>query len=301
MTTKTELDLFATPPTQTSVEGGKMSCYRPISTISDDSPIEFHIPGAGDEYIDLSRTMLYLDAWIEITPIREQRTGSDGKPTEVLKTPLVAPVNNWMHSMFSQIDIYLNQKCITPPSNSYNYRSYIEHLLNFGSDSKKSHLTTSLFYADTAGHFEALGNDNSGFVSRYNFAKEKKHIEMYSHLHCDIFNQDKYLVNGVDMTVKLQHAKKSFHLMCEDNTDVKVHITEAELYVRKVRINPSILVAHAKALALSTLKYPITRVDIKTITIASGVQSKTIDNIYLGQLPKRCIIGIINNNRLSCQ
>lgn len=141
---------------------------------------------------------------------------------------------------------------------------------------------------------ESITADNKGFYKRYNLGVTKKHIEMYGHLHCDIFNQDKYLLNGVDVSVKLQHAKKSFHLMAEANADPSVHIAEAVLYVRKVKINPSILVAHARALAVACAKYPITRVDVKTITVASGVQSKTIDNIYLGQLPKRCIIGMNN-------
>lgn len=217
-TTKTELDLFATPPTQTSVEGGKMLCYRPISTISIDSPIEFYIPGAGDEYIDLSRTMLLLKASIEVTPITcRTETDADGKSQ---RTSTRVP----LHSMLSQIDIFLNQKCITPPSNNYNYRAYIEHLLNFGSDSKNSHLTTSFFYADTAGKLESQGNDNLGYVTRYNYAKDNKVVEMYGHLHCDIFNQDKYLLNGVDVTVKLQHAKNTFHLMAEGDAKVKIHI-----------------------------------------------------------------------------
>lgn len=282
ITTKTELDLFATPPTQTSVESGKMVCYRPLSTISNDAPIEFHIPGAGDEYIDLSRTMLYMKA--QITP--KKVTSSD--KTE--RNCTIAPINNWLHSLYSQVDIYLNQKCITPPSNSYNYRAYLEHLLNFGSDSKKSHLTTSLFYADKAGNFESLTQENDGFVKRSKIAA-KGAIEMYGHLHCDIFNQDKYLLNGVDLTVKLQHAKKTFHLIGEENADATVQILEVELHTRKVKINPSILVAHARALAVATCKYNITRVDVKSITIASGVQAKTLDNVYLGQIPKRCIIG----------
>lgn len=280
--TKTELDLFATSPTQTSVENGKFVFYRPISTISNDAPIEFYIPGSGDEYIDLSRTMLYLK--VRISP-----------KTEILekgnKTCIVAPVNNWLHSLFSQVDIYLNQKCVTPPSNSYMYRAYIEHLLNFGTDAKKSHLTNSLFYADSAGNFEKTNNDKQGFVTRATFANGKE-FEMYGHLHCDLFNQDKYLLNGVDLNIKLQHAKKTFHLIGEANADAEVNILEAEIHTRKVKINPSILVAHARALAISTAKYNITRVDVKPITIASGVQAKTLNNIFLGQLPKRCIIGM---------
>lgn len=128
ITTKSELDLFATPPTQTSVESGKLVFFRPISTIANDAPIEFYIPGSGDEYIDLSRTMLYLK--VRITPKNEIKDKTE-------KTYSVAPMNNWLHSLFSQVDISLNQKCVTPPSNSYMYRSYIEHLLNFGTDAKK--------------------------------------------------------------------------------------------------------------------------------------------------------------------
>lgn len=57
--------------------------------------------------------------------------------------------------------------------------------------------------------------------------------------------------------------------------------------------------AHARALSVSTAKYPITRVEIKTITISAGVQSKTVDNLYLGQLPKRCIIAFVSNERMN--
>lgn len=156
---------------------------------------------------------------------------------------------------------------------------------------KKSHLTNCLFYADTAANFEKINSDNVGFVQRAKFANGEE-FEMYGHLHCDLFNQDKYLLNGVDLTIKLQHAKKTFHLIGEANADATVKILEAEIHTRKVKINPSILIAHARALAISTAKYNITRVDVKSFTIASGVQAKTVDNIYLGQLPKRCIIGM---------
>lgn len=48
-------------------------------------------------------------------------------------------------------------------------------------------------------------------------------------------------------------------------------------------------------LASTTAKYPITRAEVKVLTIPSGIQGKTLDNIFLGQVPKRCIIGFVNN------
>lgn len=288
---KSELDLFAVPPTQNSVEDGNMHCYRPMASLSDTSPIEFVITGHGDEYIDLAHTALHL--LVKIVPetiIVEASTSSSLARTA---TATVAPVNNWMHSIFSQVDIYLNQKCITPPSNHYNYRAYIENLLNYGSDAKNSHLRTVLWEKDV-GDFEAADLvSNTGFTNRHNFTKDKKIVELYGNLHCDIFNQDKFLLNGVEVTVRLIKANNAFHLMGTGSANVE--ILDANLFIRKVKINPSILVAHARALSIATAKYPITRVDIKSITISKDIQSKSIDNLYLGQLPKRCILGFVRN------
>ena len=50
---KNELDLFTVPPTQTSVEHGGTMDYHPVSTLTDNGPIEFNIPGSGEDYIDL--------------------------------------------------------------------------------------------------------------------------------------------------------------------------------------------------------------------------------------------------------
>ena len=46
----------------------------------------------------------------------------------------IGQVNNFMHSLFSQVDVSFNQKLVTPPSNSYAYRAYIENLLNYSTD-----------------------------------------------------------------------------------------------------------------------------------------------------------------------
>lgn len=88
------------------------------------------------------------------------------------------------------------------------------------------------------------------------------------------------------MTVKLQRAKAEFHLMGVRNSGATFEIIEAELFVRKVKINPAVILAHNRALSVSTAKYPINRVDVKAITIPAGSQTKTMDNIYLGKICK---------------
>lgn len=282
---KSELDLFALPSTQTSIENGSWVQYSPISSLSDEGPIEFLVPGAGDEYIDLSHTIIQIKAKI---------INLDSSP--IPADAQVAPVNNWLHSIFSQLDVYLNQKLISPPNNTYAYRAYIENLLNYGPAAKASHLTCGLWYQDTAKHMDTCDESNLGFKKRKELAKDSRMIEMIGHLHGDIFNQEKFMINGVEMRLKLVRTKESFNLMSTTkDTKYKVNIHSATLLVRKVRINPSILLAHEKVLQKTTAKYPVTRAEVKILTISSGVQTKTLDNVFLGQIPKRCVIGFIKN------
>lgn len=209
---KSELDIFATPPTQNSVEGGSTFCYRPISSLADSAPIEFIVPAAGDEYLDLAHTTLHIVAEIKNKDNKDEATE-------------LGPINNWLHSIFSQVDVFLNQKCVTPPSNNYNYRSYIENLLNYTENAKNSHLTAGLWYKDQAGQMNS--KTNKGYVERKKITKVGA-IELYGHLHCDIFNTDKFMINGVEMCVKLIKAKNEFHLF-GDASSGHVEITDANL------------------------------------------------------------------------
>ncbi len=286
---KTELDIFALPPTQNSVESGHYTTCRPLAPLNNNSPIEFVVSGTSDEYIDLAHTMIYLQ--VKIT--KHTNPGAAEGDAETIHN--IAPVNNWLHSMFSQVDVYLNQKCISPPSNCYNYRSYIENLLNYGKDAKKTHLQSSFWFKDTAGHMTVA--DNEGYDTRKELTDDDNTIDLFGNIHCDIFNQDKYLLNGVELAIKFIPANPQFHLMSDEAApNYTFEFKTAELFVRKVKVNPTILLGHAEGLLRSSAKYPITRVDIKQITLPAPIQNKTLDNIYISTLPKRCIIGMVRNS-----
>ena len=278
---KSELSLFTLPTTQTAIENSHWVQYKPISSLSDQSPIEFTIPG-NTEYIDLAQTLLSVK--VEIF----KDTEDDGTLKET------GPVNNFLHSLFNQVDVYFNQKPVSPPNNAYAYRSYIETLLNYGPAAKNSHLTSVLWFDDTPGKMDNVKGENEGFVKRQETMTDGK-IDLIGHLHCDIFNQDRLLLGGVEVRLKLIRSRDTFCLM--DPTGVfKVRIKEATLFVRRLKINPSIALAHEKMLTHTTAKYPLTRVEVKAITLHSGIYGETLDNVILGQLPKRIIVGFVENS-----
>ena len=54
-------------------------------------------------------------------------------------------------------------------------------------------------------------------------------------------------------------------------------------------------IAHAKALEIGNMKYPIRRAVCKTFTVSTGLLSFTQENLFSGQLPSRVVIGLVSN------
>jgi hypothetical protein len=175
-------------------------------------------------------------------------------------------VNNFLHSLFSQVDVSLNGTMITSSTNTYAYRAYIETLLSYDNDATSSRLTFALFYKDEAGKMDepyplAPDDDkNSGLVKRQTFAAMSSEIDMIGRIHSDIFFQERYTLNEVNVKIKLIRSNDAFCLMSIGETQFKVVVTFASLLIRKVKISPSVYLAHAKTLESGTAKYPIRRV-----------------------------------------
>ena len=99
--TKSELDLFSVPPTQVSLEKGHWVDHLPVSSVSDGGPITFLCPGTED-YVDLTKTILVVRA--KVTKANGDDLGQDEK---------VGIVNNFLHSLFKQVDVFLKGKQVT--------------------------------------------------------------------------------------------------------------------------------------------------------------------------------------------
>ncbi|GBN08240.1 hypothetical protein AVEN_73966-1 [Araneus ventricosus] len=283
---KSELDLFLTPPTQTAIEKGQWLEYHPIANIRNGNPIKFSISGSGEDYFDLSATQLY----VKVKILKDN--------AELGETDKVAPVNILLHSLFSEVDVNLNDCLISASTNLYPFRSYIESLLNYGSDYKKSFLTSECFFKDYAGYLDVTDSsgDNEGLRKRASFIEKLKVLDLIGFLHCDIFYQDRLLLNLVDLKVKLIRSKPEFCLIAPANGNYSVIIENASLFVRKVKVSPGVLLGHAKALQSTSARYPIHRVLSKMYSISKGSFSFSQDNVFLGQMPIRLIITCDDNN-----
>ncbi|GFT59958.1 uncharacterized protein F54H12.2 [Trichonephila clavipes] len=121
----------------------------------------------------------------------------------------------------------------------------------------------------------------------------KRHHLKSRLIHSDLFHQDRLLLNLVDLKIKLIRSKPEFCL--QGSEGFKVVLDHVSLFIRKVRVNPGVILGHAKALEKTSAKYPINRVLCKVYSIPKGSMSFIQDNIFSGQMPKKIFVGCVDN------
>ena len=312
---KSEIDLFSVPPTQQSLERGRWMDYAPLSSVENtDSPINFLVTGT-DEYIDLSKTILTVTGKI----VKDNESVLDGADQTN-----VAPVNNFLHSLFKQVDVYLNGKQVTPAMGTYPYRAYIETLLNYDASAKESQFSSALYYKDTATHMDETGSlpssqtinyknvsgqnaslknyipgtGNQGFAKRSKFIQNSKQFVLSGPIFADIFMTDRLLLNMMDLRVVLNRSSNTFCLMDlsdKDNPAVKpkVQLSHVELKIRKVKLDQAVSDGIERMLKQTPALYPIRRVECKILTVPANLPSTRQDNIFSGIIPKTFVVGFV--------
>ena len=321
---KSEIDLFSVPPTQQSLERGRWIGYAPLSSVENtDSPINFLVTGT-DEYIDLSKTILTVTGKI----VKDNESVLDGA-----NQANVAPVNNFLHSLFKQVDVYLNGKQVTPAMGTYAYRAYIETLLNYDVSAKESQFSSALYYKDTATKMDeggslpsskeityvesdtnggtaqpkkvsipVPGTGNQGFAKRHQFIQNSKQFVLSGPIFADIFMTDRLLLNMMDLRVVLNRSGPGFCLMDKtgEGTNTKpylvkpkVQLSHVELKIRKVKLDQAVSDGIERMLKQTPALYPIRRVECKILTVPQNLPSTRQDNIFSGLIPKTFVVGFV--------
>ena len=118
------LRVFKVPPTNISINAYRMATIQPTTTGI--NPMEFIIP-ALDDYVDLGRSYFTME-------VRLKKSTN----ANLVANKNLWSVNNLAHSIIKQIDLQLNGTLISPQSDTYHYKAYIEDLLNFDREDGKT-------------------------------------------------------------------------------------------------------------------------------------------------------------------
>jgi len=126
---------------------------------------------------------------------------------------------------------------------------------------------------------------------------------MIGRIHADIFFQDRYLINQVNVRLRFIRSRDSFALI--ENEENRIIIEDMILFVQKVKLSPAMVMAHGQKIENQdnpeTVKYPVRRVVCKAITVAADLMDVTHKKLFSGQLPNRIIVGLVLNEAFSAR
>ena len=278
------LALFERPSVNTGILSYKWVSYSSNTPISSTGLLDFTIDGASTCYVDLKHSYLQLQGQI---------LKSDGTKTDVADD--VSFINMPLQTMWCQVDLSLQKKINSAKiGTNYAYKAYLDVLLNSTSHQMTSQLTSQLFGKDTAGKMEETVN-NTGHLIRKKFSSESKMLQMEAPLCLDLCQQNRLILNGVEISLKLWPNKAPFYISTvKTDENYQFKLSNATFMVCMAEISPAILIGHAAALKETPALYPYNQSDIKSYDISKGTRNFTKDNIFQGDVPSDVIIGLVS-------
>jgi len=289
--TSSDFDFFSEQKTQNMLRDGVMT-YFPADLKADrQATIQIE---ASPQFLDLSKAQLYVklkvykyDKSIETTP-------------EMVDTDTVSICNNTLHSLWSQIDLFLNDAKVENKM-FYGLQSYIQDLLNYNLESKLTCLQAQGWYSDTSGQMDNMvfiksadttvastQKFNVGLVDRRTVLGNGE-LELMGAPHLDLFTNGKFLLNQTKLSLVLSQNSDNFVLMGKG--DYKIKIIKAGLWVKKLTANDQIQNAVNMQLEKSFANYDINLTKVITRKIETAGLGETIQ-ICTGLIPKTVILMI---------
>lgn len=287
--TKSELNLFDIPPTQVAVEKCSWLEVNLRNACTNTGPYEFHIH-PNTQFLHLSKNYLF----IQLRIVKEDGTALQHGAQAANPDPLTGPINIIGKTFIKEVKLDLNGKEVFDSGDKYAYRAFLETELNYGYDARTSHLQAGLYAQDTPyNHIDDL--QNTGLQIRAANFNDSTWVQVMAPIHCDLFDQSKYLINNIDLHLTIYRNSDSFCLMSPQAAQAyKIEVTSMKWYIKAVEVSKAANLGLEHALRFNSAKYPIRRVELKTIHINAGVRETPENAVFNGQIPRRIVFGCVD-------
>lgn len=272
-------------------EHGFIEYYYPKDGLNADV-LDFTIEGNSEQLIHPNFTYIKIKGVLSgLADTKDNSTNPASEKTVKNGKASYGVVNNFLGSLIDSVDVYLNNVLVTMTDRSYPYVSYLNQLLNYGREAKGTTMRLVGWSSDVGGKMEDMTAE--GFRSRKAFFNGKQQIELIGKISSPLFNQSKLLPTMVSMRVVLRKNRERFFLMHEKG-DFSFKYLEATLMVQKTVAVPAVREAVLRMLDEGKpAVYPVRHMKVQHISIGAGMSEKTIDNLFLGKVPCRIVIGMV--------
>ena len=219
-------------------------------------------------------------------------TGDDNDQEE--EVARVTYVNNIMHSIFSNVKVYINNQQIYNSNGLYAHKSY-------NSNNFKAAISEYKGVLHCEGHDyeqdpEAIANPlpDPFFTRRMKLLSRPDGFMLYGKLGIDFFSTSELLYPNMKIRMCLIRARPNFY-MISDNPNVSLGIVDCSLYTRRIALKDDYHKKRMDMLAYAPVEYNYLETLAKTF-ITPARQNQFIQENIFNNAPIRWIAIAMNTN-----
>jgi hypothetical protein len=231
------------------------------------------------------------------------------KADGTLPTKPVAPVNNFLHSLFHTIRLTINDVQLNVTPGLYHYKAYLSNCLTYGGSEKATHLECQGWHTDSAGQMGPV-NANEGWKDRMqnfrvNYSPSQPYrstgYTVFGRLMHDLVSCETGLPPGTKIKLELERNTAAFFLMSEkeDTEQYYVDLSNVCLYVPLAQLSQNVY-NEINALYSSNPKEPqevsihFRKQEVKLISIPKGKSEFVTETLFPdSDLPCKIIVCFI--------
>ncbi len=285
------LCIFETKAADMAIQGYYIVECKPVSSISNQSVIEIDVPASTQYYWNLKRSYLSL---------KVRLLNSLGKPISI--TDKVGMVQAPGFSLFKSGEVLIDQISLCQGvGDHYAIKNILDLLLYAPQEYLESKAQTFLFYKDNAPmdgtDVSSQAGVNNGLVERYEYSARGNEVDIQVPIGHDIWTMDNYIPTGVAMRVKLKLQENEYVLMTNTSTErYSYEITSCKLKMYGLIPTSQAIAKHAQLLSRQKAIFHYTRSELKTKTIAYGMNEFEIDQMFSNRIPYEVILVCMNTS-----
>ena len=290
-------DFFGQPPIDLSVKRIYYDEIYPTVPIEKTSKqFTFHSPPSS-HFTQLSETKLELS--IKITRPNGQDLPAMSQPAGANQFLGVGTINNVISSIFKDCEIKLNNQSISPLNQLYPHLSYIQSLLCYQSDARKSRLAVRGFFKDSSPRVTDCFSPASGYAKRAAYTDQSHIYDVEGPICHGMFQQQKPLLPMTDLSIQFFIAEPEFFLKTViENQNFKFEILSAKLILKRLEIADDIHLAFENRLQREPMTYPINHIKVKSFVINAQSTTFHLPDLFNGQfLPKQAYITFVDQSK----
>ena len=242
------------------------------TTSLDENSIESEFQTVSNFYVDLRQS--YLALKVKLVKGRGYDTHkskeakkehkNDEQPTEAAandeeddtnSVPLLTHVNNIMHSVFSNVEVYINSQQIYNSNGLYAHKSFISNNFKGAISEEKGvlHCEGCDSEANPDNIHDSLLSDPF-FSSRSKMLVRSDGITLYGKLGDDFFTTSKLLYPNMNVRIRLIRTRTNFY-MISDNPNVSLGIVDCSVYTRRIGLKEDYHKKRMELLAYAPVEY----------------------------------------------